>query len=53
MERIFGELDKIKYKISSEYSKGRINSEHYSNFKEEICLIYHEIVNNRIDNYKN
>jgi hypothetical protein len=45
-------LNKIKITISDAYAKGKINSEHYSNLKDEIYILYQEIYNNKIDSLK-
>jgi hypothetical protein len=39
--------------ISDAYSKGKINSEHYSNLKDEISVLYQEIFKKRIQSLNN
>ena len=41
-------LDNLKSRISDAYSKGKINSEHYSNLKDEISVLYQDIFKKRI-----
>ena len=41
-------LDKLKTNISDAYAKGKINAEYYSNLKDEISVLYQEIINKRI-----
>lgn len=45
-------LNKLKITISDAYAKGQINSEHYSNLKHEMSVLYQEIFNKKIDSLK-
>lgn len=42
-------LNKLKDEISDSFSKGKISQFHYSNLKEEISILYHEIFMKKID----
>lgn len=42
-------LNKLKDEISDSFSKGKISQFHYSNLKEEISILYHEIFMKEID----
>jgi YVTN family beta-propeller protein len=46
-------LDRLKINISDDYSKGRINGEHYSNLKDEVSALYQQIYNKRIESLDN
>lgn len=47
-EKDIEHLEKLRDRISDAYSKGKINSEHYSNLKDEISILYQEIFKKRI-----
>ena len=42
-------MDILRNGISNAYAKGKINAEHYSNLKDEISILYHEVFNKRIE----
>jgi len=42
-------LNNIRNDISDSYSNGKLSSEYYSNLKEELSVLYQEILNKRID----
>jgi YVTN family beta-propeller protein len=46
-----GLLDQIKYDIENTYAKGKISDEHYRNLKNEISVLYEEILRKRIDSF--
>ena len=48
-EKDVWELNKLKDSISEAYSKGQINTEHYSSLKDELSILYQEIFKKRID----
>ena len=52
-EKDIEKLDNLKISISDNYAKGKINSEHYANLKDEISLLYQEICNKKIDSLSN
>lgn len=45
----FESLNKLKDEISDSFSKGKISQFHYSNLKDEISILYHEIFMKKID----
>lgn len=45
-------LDKVKIIIENAYSKGDINSEHYTQLNDQISVLYHEIYKKLIDSLK-
>jgi hypothetical protein len=45
-------LDNIKIIIENAYSKGDINSEHYTKLNDQISVLYHEIYKKIIDSFK-
>ena len=42
-------IDKLSINIADSYSKGKINNEHYTNLKDEISVLYHQIYDKKID----
>ena len=44
-------LDKIKTDMSDAYAKGKISDEHYQNLKNEISVLYEEILRKRVDSF--
>jgi YVTN family beta-propeller protein len=52
-ENDIGPVNRLRSDIVDEYSKGKLNEKHYENLRNEISILYKEILRKRIDALNN